>query len=67
MYSVLAGQVMEGVEASAISLLKRAVELDTGGQRLDEASTLYQEGVSLLLSVMKGMSVNSFALFTFKL
>lgn len=45
---------MEGVESSAISLLKRAVELDSGGERLDEAATLYQEGVSLLLSVMKG-------------
>ncbi|KAK7486974.1 hypothetical protein BaRGS_00021790, partial [Batillaria attramentaria] len=47
---------MEGVEASAIGLLKRAVELDTGGQRLDEAATCYQEGVSLLLSVMKATS-----------
>lgn len=47
---------MEGVEASAVGLLKRAVELDTGGQRLDEAATLYQEGVSLLLSVMKATS-----------
>lgn len=46
---------MEGVEASAISLLKRAVDLDREGQRLDEAATLYQEGVSLLLSVMKGI------------
>lgn len=47
---------MEGVEASAVALLKRAVELDTGGQRLDEAATCYQEGVSLLLSVMKATS-----------
>lgn len=44
---------MEGVETSAISLLKRAVDLDSGGERLEEASTLYQEGVSLLLSVLK--------------
>ncbi|KAK7097718.1 MIT domain-containing protein 1-like [Littorina saxatilis] len=47
---------MEGVEASAVSLLKRAVDLDNGGERLDEAATLYQEGVSLLLTVMKDSS-----------
>lgn len=45
---------MEGVEASAVNLLKRAVELDSGGQRLEEAVTCYQEGCGLLMSVMKG-------------
>ncbi|PVD35251.1 hypothetical protein C0Q70_06532 [Pomacea canaliculata] len=47
---------MEGVEASAVNLLKRAVELDSGGQRLEEAVTCYQEGCGLLMSVMKATS-----------
>ncbi|XP_076467702.1 MIT domain-containing protein 1-like [Babylonia areolata] len=47
---------MEGMEASAIGLLKRAVDLDRGGERMEEAVTLYQEGVSLLLQVMKATS-----------
>ena len=43
---------MEGVEASAISVLKRAVELDRS-KRYDEAVTCYQEGIALLVKVLK--------------
>lgn len=46
---------LQGVESSAISILKRAVELDSG-KRYDEAVTCYQEGLQLLLEVMKGVS-----------
>ncbi|XP_067662880.1 MIT domain-containing protein 1-like [Haliotis asinina] len=44
---------LAGVETSAISLLKRAVELDSS-RRFDEAVTCYQEGLQLLLEVLKG-------------
>lgn len=49
---------LAGVEASAISLLKRAVELDSS-RRFDEAVTCYQEGLQLLLEVLKGNSLAS--------
>ena len=44
-----------GVEASAISILKRAVELDNS-KRFDESMTCYQEGVGLLMQVLKCQS-----------
>lgn len=44
---------LHGVESSAISILKRAVELDTS-KRYDEAVTCYQEGLQLMLEVIKG-------------
>nr|XP_022328172.1 MIT domain-containing protein 1-like [Crassostrea virginica] len=46
---------LHGVESSAISILKRAVELDTS-KRYDEAVTCYQEGLQLMLEVIKGAS-----------
>ena len=49
---------LSGVEASAISLLKRAVEMDTA-HRFTEALVCYQEGIQLLLDVCKGTSVGS--------
>lgn len=45
---------VSGVEASAISVLKRAVELDQAG-RLQEALVCYQEGIQLLMDVLKGL------------
>lgn len=42
-----------GMEASAISVLKRAVELDQGG-RFQESLVCYQEGIQLLMDVLKG-------------
>lgn len=47
--------MVTGVEASAISVLKRAVEMDTA-RRFDESLVCYQEGINLLLQVLKGMS-----------
>ncbi|XP_005097567.1 MIT domain-containing protein 1 [Aplysia californica] len=44
-----------GVEASAISILKRAVELDNT-KRFDESLTCYQEGVGLLMQVLKSVN-----------
>ena len=44
-----------GFEASAISVLKRAVELD-GKERFTEALVCYQEGLNLLMEVLKGNS-----------
>ena len=49
---------LAGMESSAISVLKRAVELDQG-RRFDEAVVCYQEGLQLLLDVMKGEYVGS--------
>ncbi|XP_070554446.1 MIT domain-containing protein 1-like [Ptychodera flava] len=43
---------VNGVEASAISVLKNAVELDGNG-RFTEALACYREGIQLLLDVMK--------------
>lgn len=45
---------MAGVLTSATSVLKRAVELDTKG-RYGEAVICYQEGLQLLMDVLKGM------------
>lgn len=44
--------IVTGVEASAISVLKRAVEMDTA-RRFDESLICYQEGINLLLQVLK--------------
>ncbi|KAL6101039.1 mitd1 [Pungitius sinensis] len=41
-----------GMETSAISVLKRAVELDHSG-RVQESLVCYQEGIQLLMDVMK--------------
>lgn len=41
------------METSAISVLKRAVELDHGG-RVQESLVCYQEGIQLLMDVLKG-------------
>ena len=43
---------MDGLESAAITVLKRAVELDTK-RRWTEAMTCYQEGLHLLMEVMK--------------
>lgn len=45
---------VSGMEASAVSVLKRAVELDQGG-RFQEALVCYQEGIQLLMDVLKGL------------
>lgn len=50
--------VVTGVEASAISVLKRAVEMDTA-RRFDESLVCYQEGINLLLQVLKATSDQS--------
>ena len=42
-----------GVYASAISVLKRAIELDSAN-RLEEAVVCYQEGLQLLIDYLKG-------------
>lgn len=42
------------MEASAVSVLKRAVELDQGG-RFQESLVCYQEGIQLLMDVLKGL------------
>ncbi|KAL4230775.1 MIT domain-containing protein 1 [Mactra antiquata] len=44
---------LAGMWSSAVSILKRAVELDTSG-RYSDASICYQEGLQLLLDVLKG-------------
>ncbi len=49
---------LEGVEASAISLLKRAVEMDNERQ-FSQALTCYQEGIQLLLDVLKGKHLHA--------
>ena len=43
---------MDGLESAAISVLKRAVELDTK-HRWTESMTCYQEGLNLLMEVIK--------------
>lgn len=42
-----------GMETSAISVLKRAVELDHSS-RFQESLVCYQEGIQLLIDVLKG-------------
>lgn len=50
---------VSGMEASAVSVLKRAVELDQGG-RFQESLVCYQEGIQLLMDVLKGSPSPSF-------
>lgn len=50
---------VSGMEASAVSVLKRAVELDQGG-RFQESLVCYQEGIQLLMDVWKGSPSPSF-------
>ncbi|XP_068602899.1 MIT domain-containing protein 1 [Brachionichthys hirsutus] len=47
-----------GIETSAISVLKRAVELDQSGS-FEECLVYYQEGIQLLIDVLKGMKDES--------
>ncbi|AWP13339.1 putative MIT domain-containing protein 1 [Scophthalmus maximus] len=44
---------VSGMETSAVSVLKRAVELDQSG-RFQESLVCYQEGIQLLMDVLKG-------------
>lgn len=46
---------MDGLESAAVSVLKRAVELDTK-HRWTESMTCYQEGLHLLMEVIKGLA-----------
>uniref|UniRef100_A0A0B6ZLW5 MIT domain-containing protein n=1 Tax=Arion vulgaris TaxID=1028688 RepID=A0A0B6ZLW5_9EUPU len=54
----MANEKTAGVESSAISILKRAVELDNS-RRFDESVTCYQEGVGLLMQVLKSVTDTS--------
>ncbi|XP_062312561.1 MIT domain-containing protein 1 [Osmerus eperlanus] len=47
-----------GMETSAISVLKRAVELDHGS-RFQESLVCYQEGIQLLIDVLKALKDDS--------
>ncbi|XP_027879714.1 MIT domain-containing protein 1 [Xiphophorus couchianus] len=49
---------VSGMEASAVSVLKRAVELDHSG-RFQESLVCYQEGIQLLLDVLKALKDDS--------
>lgn len=44
---------LPGMETSAVSVLKRAVELDQSS-RFQESLVCYQEGIQLLIDVLKG-------------
>ncbi|KAF6717064.1 MIT domain-containing protein 1 [Oryzias melastigma] len=45
---------VSGMEASAVSVLKRAVDLDQNG-RFQESLVCYQEGIQLLMDVLKAV------------
>ncbi|XP_044073958.1 MIT domain-containing protein 1 isoform X1 [Siniperca chuatsi] len=49
---------VSGMETSAISVLKRAVELDQSG-RFQESLVCYQEGIQLLIDVLKAVKDDS--------
>nr|XP_061799935.1 MIT domain-containing protein 1-like [Nerophis lumbriciformis] len=49
---------LPGMESSAISVLKRAVELDQSG-RFIESLVCYQEGIQLLIDILKAMNDES--------
>ncbi|XP_029315082.1 MIT domain-containing protein 1 isoform X2 [Cottoperca gobio] len=49
---------VSGMETSAISVLKRAVELDNSG-RFQESLVCYQEGIQLLMDVLKAVKDDS--------
>ena len=46
--------MVAGVETASVSVLQRAVELDTA-RRFTEALVCYQEGIQLLMDVRKSM------------
>ncbi|XP_061735292.1 MIT domain-containing protein 1 isoform X2 [Nerophis ophidion] len=50
--------LLTGMETSAVSVLKRAVELDQSGRFL-ESLICYQEGVQLLIDVLKAVTDES--------
>ena len=50
-----------GLEASGINLIKRAIELDSS-KRYTESLICYQEGLQLLMQVVKGEINLSFCL-----
>ncbi|XP_026151920.1 MIT domain-containing protein 1 isoform X2 [Mastacembelus armatus] len=50
--------LMSGMETSAISVLKRAVELDQSG-RFQESLVCYQEGIQLLMDALKAVKDES--------
>ena len=50
---------VSGMEASTVSVLKRAVELDQSG-RFQESLVCYQEGIQLLIDTLKGLLFSSF-------
>ncbi|XP_043104307.1 MIT domain-containing protein 1 isoform X2 [Puntigrus tetrazona] len=54
----MAQDFLPGMESSAISVLKRAVELDHTS-RFQEALVCYQEGIQLLLDVLKAVKDDS--------
>jgi len=54
----MAHDFLPGMESSAISVLKRAVELDHSS-RFQEALVCYQEGIQLLLDALKGMDMEN--------
>lgn len=49
---------VSGMESSAVSVLKRAVELDQSG-RFQESLVCYQEGIQLLMDVLKAVKEDS--------
>lgn len=49
---------VSGMETSAITVLKRAVELDNSG-RFQESLVCYQEGIQLLMDVLKAVKDDS--------
>ncbi|XP_067264744.1 MIT domain-containing protein 1 isoform X1 [Chanodichthys erythropterus] len=54
----MAQDFLPGMESSAISVLKRAVELDQSS-RFQESLVCYQEGIQLLLDVLKAVKDDS--------
>lgn len=56
---------VSGMEASAISVLKRAVELDQSG-RFQESLVCYQEGIQLLMDVLKGLCLPPLDIYTLR-
>ncbi|XP_029386663.1 MIT domain-containing protein 1 isoform X2 [Echeneis naucrates] len=54
----MAQNQVSGMETSAISVLKRAVELDQAG-RFQESLVCYQEGIQLLLDALKAVKEES--------
>ena len=53
-----------GVEASAIGLLKQAIQMDSE-KKFTEAIVCYQEGIQLLLTVLKGRMIIHYFLLSY--